>query len=228
MAKGEKHSLVQCRIEACQKVDEIVKEKDCSVVDAMKELAGAQGVPFGTLNFWYYRDDESKKGYGKVQVPEVPKSTAKVKAKVINKIVENIAKAREKDEEAAMATAQGQAAKELADGLGGNVLAEELYELYLKKIDEVSKVISANRELTEPMNMDRVIDQLLRLARNAGWIKTVVEEPVVQDTTKKCTKCVIKSCPNKMCDNHKPKKDKKKVKAKLPLRLPKKAKKGGK
>jgi hypothetical protein len=159
----------------------------------------------------------------KVHPPEVPKSTAKVKAKVINKIVENIAKAREKDEEAVMATAQGQAAKELADGLGGNVLAEELYELYLKKIDEVSKVITANKELTEPMNMHRVVDQLLRLARNAGWTEPVVEEPEKCDCNT-CNKCFVTSCPNRACDNHVPK-GKKKVKAKLPLRLPKKKKK---
>jgi valyl-tRNA synthetase len=106
------------------------------------------------------------------------------------------------------------------------VLAEELYELYLKKIDEVSKVISANRELTEPMNMDRVIDQLLRLARNAGWIKTVVEEPEKCDCNT-CNKCVVTHCSNRTCDNYVEKK-KVKVKGKLPLRLPKKAKKGGK
>jgi hypothetical protein len=226
MAKGEKHSLVQCRIEACQKVDEIVKEKDCTIRDAMRELAGAQGVPYNTLKHWYYKDDESNKGGVKVHPPQVPKSTAKVKAKVINKIVENIAKARERDEEAVMATAQGQAAKELADGLGGNVLAEEMYELYLKKIDEVSRVITANKELTEPMNMHRVVDQLLRLARNAGWTEPVVEEPEKCDCNT-CNKCVVTHCSNRTCDNYVEKK-KVKVKGKLPLRLPKKAKKGGK
>jgi hypothetical protein len=195
-------------------VDEIVKTKECSIVDAMRELSGETGVPFNTLKHWYYKDDESNKSGVKVHPPQVPKSTAKVKAKVINKIVDNIAKARERDEEAAMSTAQGQAATELAKGLGGVVLAEELYELYLSKIEEVSKVISANRELTEPMNVDAVITQLLRLARNAGWTEPVVEEPEIQDTTKKCTKCVVKSCPNKMCDNYVEKK-KKKVKAKL-------------
>jgi hypothetical protein len=215
MAKGEKHSLVQCRIEACQKVDEIVKDKDCSVREAMRELAGAQGVPYGTLNYWYYADDESKSGDLKVQVTQVPKSTAKVKAKVINKIVDNIAKARIKDEEGAMATAHGQAATELAADLGGAVMAEELYDLFLKKIEEVSKVITANKELKEPMNADAVVTQLLRLARNAGWTDPVVEEPEVQDTTSKCKRCKVVSCPNKMCDNHKPKKKKKvKVNAK--------------
>jgi len=203
MAKGEKHSLVQCRIEANQKVDAIVEDKGCTIKDAMRQLAGEEGVPFGTLNFWYYRDSESgKSADGKVQVPQVPKSTAKVKAKVINKIVDNIAKARIKDEEDAMSSAQGKAAQELADDLGGKVVAEELYELYLKKIDEVGKVITANSELSEPMNADNVISQLLRLARNAGWTEPVVEEPEIQDTTSKCKRCVVKSCPNKMCDNH--------------------------
>jgi hypothetical protein len=209
MAKGERHSLVQCRIEACQKIDAIVEDRECTVKDAMEELAGAQGVPFGTLKFWYYMDSESNKAGLKVQPQQVPRSTAKVKAKVINKIVENIAKARIKDEEDAMSSAQGQAAKELADGLGGAVVAEELYDLFLKRIDEVGKVITANKELTEPMNTDKVVTQLLRLARNAGWTEPVVEEPVVQDTTSKCKRCKVVSCPNKMCDNHKPKKRKK-------------------
>jgi hypothetical protein len=209
-------------------VDEIAKNDEVSIKEAMRTLSGATGVPAATLNFWYYNDPESNKGDMKVHVPEVPKSTAKVKAKVINKIVENIAKAQAKDEEDAMSTAQGKAAKELANQLGGAVLAEELYELLLNSVSKLDEIIKANKELAEPMSTDKIIDQLLRLARNAGWTEPVVEEPKVQDTTGKCTKCVVKSCPNKMCDNHVEKKKKKvKVKAKLPLRLPKKAK-GGK
>jgi hypothetical protein len=176
----------------------------------MRELAGSQGVPFGTLNFWYYRDNESSKGAdGKVQVPQVPKSTAKDKAKVAAKIVKNINKALDQDEDNVMSTAHGKAARDLANDLGGGVVAEELYELFLKKITEVDEVMKANKELTEPMSVDKVVDQLLRLARNAGWTEPVVEESVVQDTTSKCTKCVVKSCSNRMCDNHKPKKKKK-------------------
>jgi hypothetical protein len=211
MAKGEKHSLVQCRIEACQKVDAIVEDKGCTVKDAMRELAGAQGVPFGTLKFWYYRDDESNKAGGKVQPPQVPKSTAKVKAKVINKIVDNIAKAQAQDEEDAMSSAHGQAARELADGLGGQVMAEELYELYLTRIDAVSKIISANSQLKEPMNADKVITQLLRLARNAGWTEPVVEELPPTSEGAYCGKCdiVVKGCANRTCEFHKPKKKKK-------------------
>jgi len=219
MAKGEKHSLVQCRIEACQKVDEIVKAKDCTIKDVMRELAGAQGVPFGTLKFWYYMDDESNKAGLKVQPPQVPKSTAKVKAKVINKIVDNIAKAQAKEEESAMSTAHGQAAKELADGLGGKVVAEELYELFLKKVADVDNVITANKELKEPMDTDKVVSQLLRMARNAGWELeevAVIEEPEPTSEGAYCGKCdiVVKGCANRTCEFHKPKK-KKKVKTKV-------------
>jgi len=214
MAKGEKHSLVQCRIEACQKVDEIVKAKDCSIMDAMRELAESQGVPFGTLNYWYYRDDESNKSHGKVQVPQVPKSTTKDKAKVAAKIVKNINKALDQDEEDAMSTAHGKAAKELADDLGGAVVAEELYELFLARILEVDNVIKANTELTEPMNAENVVSQLLRLARNAGWTEPEVEELQPTSEGAYCGKCdiVVKGCANRTCEFHKPKK-KKKVKA---------------
>jgi hypothetical protein len=205
MAKGKKHSLVQCRIEACQKVDEIVERDDCSIKEAMRTLSGETGVPAATLNFWYYNDPESNKGDMKVHVPEVPKSTAKTKAKVINKIVDNIAKAQAKEEEAAASgDSLFDAAHELAGTLSGAVLAEELYELFLKRIAEVDKVIKANDQLEEPMRMDNVVDQLLRLARNAGWTEPVVEEP----ESNTCDKCKVTSCPNKLCKNNKPKKKK--------------------
>jgi len=214
MAKGEKHSLVQCRIEACQKVDEIVKRDDCSIKEAMRLLSGETGVPAATLNFWYYNDPESNKGDMKVHVPEVPKSTAKTKAKVINKIVDNIAKAQAKEEESA-ASGDGlfDAAHELAGSLGGAVVSEELYELFLKRIAEVDKVIKANDQLEEPMSMHSVIDQLLRLARNAGWKEPVVEEPEKCDCNT-CNKCVVTACPNRACDNHVPKKKVKTTKPK--------------
>jgi hypothetical protein len=75
------------------------------------------------------------------------------------------------------------------------------------------------------MNADAVVTQLLRLARNAGWIEPVVEEPEVPKQYWGCGKCkvTVKSCANRICNNYVEKK-KKKVKAKLPLRLPKKAK----
>jgi hypothetical protein len=221
----EKKSLVQCRIEACSDIDRIVEQTEVSIVEAMKILAGRSGVPYGTLNRWYYMDEESKND-PKTEVAQPPKTTTKTKSKVAAKIVENINKALDKEEEDAMSTSHGKAAKELANSLGGAVLAEELYELFLKSVSKLDEIIKANKELAEPMSTDKVTDQLLRLARNVGWTEPVVEEPKVQDTTSKCTKCIIKSCPNKMCDNHVEKKKKKvKVKAKLPLRLPKKAKK---
>ncbi|MEE9122014.1 MAG: hypothetical protein V3U56_12120 [Syntrophobacteria bacterium] len=211
MAKGKKHSLVQCRIEACQKVDEIVKEKEVSIREAMRELAGSQGVPFNTLRHWYYKDDESNKSGLKVQPPQVHKSTAKVKAKVINKIVDNIAKARKKEEEDAMSTSHGQAARELADGLGGAVLAEELYELFLKAVSKVDEIIKANKELEDPMQPHKVIEQILRIARNSGWEEYKPPEGL-------CEKCKIKdrkvTCPNRTCENNVPKKKQVKGKAK--------------
>jgi hypothetical protein len=203
MAKGEKHSLVQCRIEANQKVDQIVADKECSIREAMRELATSQGVPFDTLRHWYYKDSESKTDGVKVHPTQLPKSTAKDKAKVAAKIVKNINKALDQDEEDAMTTSHGQAARELADDLGGIVLADELYELFLAKILGVDDVIKANKELAEPMNSEKVIDQLLRLARNAGWTEPVVEE--IESST--CDKCRVSSCPNRMCKNHKPKEE---------------------
>ena len=198
MAKGKKHSLVQCRIEACQKVDEIVKEKDCSIRDAMRELAGSQGVPFGTLKYWYYRDDESNKSGGKVQPPEVPKSTAKVKAKVINKIVDNIAKARIKDEEDVLAAqANRDGAHTLANDLGSAVLAEELYEMFLKAISKVDQLIKTNNELNDPVDSDKLVTTLLRMARNAGW-----KEPEPK---------LVKYCSNRTCDNFMSKEDREKA-----------------
>jgi hypothetical protein len=221
--EGDKASLVQCRIEAVQKIDEIVEAEEVSIRKAMKMLAGASGVPFDTLRYWYYRDDESSKSGGKIPPTQEPKKTAENKAQVAAKIVKNINKALDEDEEDAMSSAQGQAAKELADELGGAAVKEELYELFLRKIAEVDSVIKANKELQLPMNTDSLTTQLLRLARNAGWEEPVVEEPAKCDCNT-CNKCVVTHCSNRTCDNYVEKK-KVKVKGKLPLRLPKKAKK---
>jgi hypothetical protein len=114
----------------------------------MRELAGSQGVPFGTLKYWYYRDDESNKAGGKVQPPQVPKSTPEVKAKVAAKIVRNFARAIKKDEDDALAAqANRDGAHALANDLGSAVLAEELYEMFLKAISKVDQLIKTNNEL---------------------------------------------------------------------------------
>jgi hypothetical protein len=220
----EKKSLVQCRIEACGDIDRIVEQKEVSINEAMRILAGRSGVPYGTLNHWYYMDDESKSD-PKTQVTQPPKTTAKTKSKVAAKIVENINKALDKEEEDAMSTSQGKAAKELANQLGGAVLAEELYELFLNSVNKLDEIIKANKELAEPMSTDKITDQLLRLARNSGWTEPVVEELPPTSEGAYCGKCdiVVKGCANRTCEFHKPTK-KVKVKAKLPLRLPKKAK----
>jgi len=206
----EKKSLVQCRIEACGDIDRSAEQKEITIKDAMKILAGRSGVPFGTLNHWYYMDDESKTD-PKTQVSQPPKTTAKTKSKVAAKIVENINKALDKEESDAMSTPQGKAAKELADGLGGAVLAEEMYELFLKSINRVDEIIKANKELVDPMHSDKVTDQLLRLARNAGWTEPVVEEPAESNT---CNKCKVSSCPNRTCLNYRGPVKKKRVKGK--------------
>jgi hypothetical protein len=209
----EKKSLVQCRIEACSDIDKIVEEKEVTIKDAMRILAGLTGVPFGTLNHWYYMDDESKAN-PKTQVSQPPKVTAKTKSKVAAKIVENINKALDKDEDDAMATSQGKAAKELADQLGGAVLAEELYELFLNSVSKMDEIIKANKELTEPVGSDKIIDQLLRLARNVGWTEPVVEE-VEKCDCNTCNKCIVTRCPNRACENYIGPVKKKKVKGKV-------------
>ena len=213
MAEGKKHSLVQCRIEACQKIDEIVKEQEVSKKKAMKLLAGETGVPFGTLNYWYYRDDESNKsGDGKVQVTQPSKNTVESKSKVAAKIVKNINKALDKEEAEALADSSVmKAAKELADGLGGAVLKEELFELFLRAINKVDEIIAANQKLDDPINSDGMVDTILRQARNLGW----KEPDILKSNT--CNKCKVSSCPNRMCKNHVEKPKKKvtgKVKAK--------------
>jgi predicted transcriptional regulator len=203
MAKGKKASLVQCRIEACQTIDQIAKLKDLTIKDAMMQLAGEEGVPYTTLKFWYYRDSESKKSGSKVTPPQLPRSTPQTKAKVAARIVKNFAKAIKKEEEDALAAqANRDGAHALAQEMGGAFLAEELYELFLKKMTELDEIVSANKELSEPMDSTKVIDQLLRAARNSGWEEPVVEE--VESNT--CNKCKVTSCPNRACDNHKPKK----------------------
>jgi hypothetical protein len=213
MAKGEKASLVQCRIEAKQKIDEIAETKEVNKREAMRMLAGDTGVPFETLKYWYYRDDESRGG--EVPPPQPSKKTAKSKAKIAARIVSNIAKSQKKEADEAMAQANRDGAKALADELGGAILAEELYELFLKNVSKIDEIIAANKELADPMEPSKVIDQLLRMARNIGWIEGVVahlnpviepEEVEVESNT--CNKCVVISCPNRMCENHKPKKRK--------------------
>lgn len=214
--QANKKSLVQCRIEACKAIDDLVDahkddEKPLSVRKAMLQLASETGVPFGTLERWYYADDESRKSTLKTEGTQGTESSAKTKAKVVNRIVKNINKALDKDEEDALAAAANRdGAMALASELGDVVVAEELYELYLKQVAKVDEIINANKELSDPIRADSIISQLLRMARNAGWEEPVVEE--VESNT--CNKCVVKSCPNRTCENHKPKK-KKQVKGKV-------------
>jgi hypothetical protein len=195
-------------------IDDIAKEQDVSVRKAMKYLAGDTGVPYGTLKYWYYRDDESSRKTPPTQTPE---KTNKAKAKVAAKIVKNISKAMKQDEEDALA-AQGNrdGAKALADELGGAILAEELYDLFLKKVYELDEIVAASKELEDPIDQSKIIDQALRIARNVGW----------QEYKDFCLKCTFTrglsnkksrtvtykvACSNRTCDNH-IEKEKKKVK----------------
>ena len=180
------------------------------VKDAMLQLAGEEGVPYGTLKYWYYRDDQSSKSGGKVPPQQDPKNTTKAKAKVAAKIVENLNKALDKEEEDALAAnANREGAQALANELGGAVLAGELYELFLKKTTELDRIIRANSELDDPMDAIKVIEQLLRMARNVGW-----EE--YKPPAGLCEKCRIEkvTCPNRTCENNVPKKKQVKGKAK--------------
>jgi hypothetical protein len=209
MAKGKRASLDQCRIEACQKIDEIVKEREVNKREAMRQLAGETGVPYGTLNYWYYRDDASKKDL-KVPVPQTVENSQKVRVKVARKIIDNMAKALDKERSEAQRETLKATAQEQAQELGDAVLAEELYEMFLKKIAELNKIILANTELDDPMDASKVIDQLLRMARNSGWEEYNPPEGL-------CEKCKIKdrqiTCPNRTCENNVQKK-KKQVKGK--------------
>lgn len=191
MAKGKKASLVQCRIEACQMVDSISEEQEVSINKAMKYLAGETGIPFNTLKHWYYKDEESSV---KVHPTQDPKNTAKAKAKVAAKIVKNINKALDNEEDSAMAQANLDGAKHLADELGGVVLAEEMYELFMKKIAELSEVITANGKLDDPVESTKITAQLLRLARNAGWEEYKPPKDM-------CKKCKV-TCPDRTCENN--------------------------
>jgi hypothetical protein len=194
MAKGKKASLVQCRIEACQKVDEIVEANECSISEAMRRLAGDNGVPYETIKYWYYRDEESSKSSGNVPPTQDPKNTAKAKAKVAAKIVKNINKALDNEEDSALAQANLDGARHLADELGGVVLAEEMYELFMKKIAELSEVITANGKLDDPVESTKITTLLLRLARNAGWEEYKPPKDM-------CEKCKV-TCPDRTCENN--------------------------
>jgi hypothetical protein len=201
----------QCKIDAKAQIEK--RSEECGEVKkAMTELAGESGIPFHTLKRWYYDKDASIK----TDTQQPPSNTQETKSRVATKIVENINKALDKEEEDAMSTAQGQAAQELANQLGGAVLAEELYELFLKSVNKLDEIVRANKELKEPMNNDKVIDQLLRLARNIGWTEPVVEELEPTSEGAYCKKCdiVVKGCANRTCEFYKEKK-KKKVKVKL-------------
>ena len=200
----KKNSMVQCRIEACTLIDEMVaasKETDepLSVRKVMMTMAKESGIPFNTLDHWYYKDKESSVKSHVTQ--DTDKAT---KTKVARKIIKNIANAIKKEEDEVGAKALRDAATDLADDLGGAILKEELYELFLKAIGKVDEVITASKNLDDPISPDAVVDQLLRQARNAGWVEPVVEE--VESNT--CDKCVVSSCPNRLCDNYvdKPKK----------------------
>lgn len=212
--QAEKKSLVQCRIEACQMVDQLVEEREVSVNKAMKYLAGETGVPFDTLKRWYYKDDESRV---KTDPKQGAKNTTKAKAKVAAKIVKNISKAMKQDEEDALAAqANRDGAHALAGELGGAILAEELYDLFLKKVYELDDIISANKELEDPMDRSKIEDQLLRMLRNIDWTPHDNFCPICSATrgltNKKSRTVTYKvSCSDRTCNNH-VEKEKKKVK----------------
>lgn len=195
----------QCKLDACAQIKNFAETKDMGIRKAMKHLAGESGIPYGTLKRWYYDEKESVPKNGNTQNPG---NTTKAKAKVAAKIVKNISKAIKKDEEDALAAqANRDGAKALAKELGGAILAEELYDLYLKKVYELDEIIEANKELEDPMDASKVIDQLLRMARNVGWVelegfceRCTFERGLSNKKTRTVTYKV--ACSNRTCENH--------------------------
>jgi hypothetical protein len=214
--QATKKALVQCRIEACQTIDELVAfhkddEKPLSVRAAMMQIAEDEGgVPYNTLKRWYYKDDESKVG-SKLTQPQAAEKAAKTKARVASKIVKNINKALDKEEEDAQAYWQRKAAGELAEELGGAVLAEEMYELFLKIVKEMDEFVRANKEIGFPVSINWIKQQLARMARNSA----VAEENIEGVTSGELAKDVefIRYCSNRTCENFVSKSDRKKARA---------------
>ncbi len=196
----------QCKIDACIQIDKRAEEVG-EIKKAMLKLASESGIPFGTLNRWYYqKDDEGP--YPTHGVQKSSKTHAKTKARVISKIVDNYKKAQDKDITESKAQASFEGAEKLAGELGGKVIREELYEMFLKAVSKVDDIIRANKEMKEPVDTDNMVNTLLRMARNAGWIEPVVEEPEPTSEGAYCKKCdiVVKGCANRTCEFHKPKK----------------------
>jgi hypothetical protein len=201
----KRYSLVQCRIEACQKINKLVEQKSMSVRAAIRELSSQSGVPFDTLRRWYYKDDESKtpkKSWVKSDPTQTVDNSAKARAKVAKKVVDNIVKSLESDRSESQREHLRKTAVSQADDLGALKLGEELYEMFLTQTAKVDEIVDSNNELETPVDQSKFINELLRMARNAGW-----EEP----EGKGCHQC---TCPDRTCENHK-EKPKKQVEGKV-------------
>jgi hypothetical protein len=182
-----KQALVQCRIEARQKIDEYVEKREITKKQAMEDLAGETGVPFSTLRHWYYTDEESKST--NIHTRQTTDNSGKTRARVAKKIIKNLSKAAKLDSEDIRDVAIQQATE-----LGAGHLGPEIYEMFRAALSRVEEIISANETVESPNNPEVFYQDLLRVARNAGWTE---EEQY-------CSKCeiVVTKCPNRMCENY--------------------------
>jgi hypothetical protein len=199
----------QCKIDARAQIEKR-KEEVGEAKKAMTELAGESGIPYYTLKRWYYKENDEDPRVMR-DPRQTPENIAKRRAKVAVKIVKNIAKAIKKEEEEAQAYWQRKAAGELAEELGGAVLAEEMYELFLKIVKEMDEFVRANKEIGFPVSINWIKQQFARMARNSD----VAEEDVEGVTSGELAKDVefIKYCSNRTCENFVSKSDRKKARA---------------
>lgn len=195
----KKYSLVQCRIEACQKIDELAEKEKISKNKAMKLLAQQTGVSFNTLEWWYYSDPESGKSSVVSQGTQTVDNSNKVRTKVAKKALQNLVKSvDEQRSDSQRETLRATADEQLSEA-GTVIVAEELYELFRDSTSKVDQLITANSELEDPINAEKLYVEILRLARNAGW-----EEPKCACDGAYCERCEITvgKCPNRMCKNY--------------------------
>jgi hypothetical protein len=184
----------QCKIDACAQIEKR-KQEVGGLRKALRELATESDIPYDTLKRWYYKNDDEV--LSSVTTEQPPKNTTQSKVKVARKIFSNLKKVLDADlpdstRESIEATVDQQRQE-----VGNLVVAEELYEKFFSQVTTLDEYIRINIKMDNPVDPDKIVSQLLRMARNAGW-----QEP--KPPADLCEKCKV-TCPDRTCENNVPK-----------------------
>lgn len=181
----------QCKIDACAQIEKR-KQEVGGLRKALRELAAESDIPYDTLKRWYYKNDDEV--LSSVTTEQPAKNTTQSKVKVARKIFSNLKKVLDADLPDSTRESIEANVDQQRQEVGNLVVAEELYEKLFSQVTTLDEYIRINIKMDNPVDPDKIVSQLLRMARNAGW-----QEP--KPPVDLCEKCKV-TCPDRTCENN--------------------------